>query len=187
VWQNEFFNRSVGRVFIVDRPMEGGLPVTKLRLDRRTGALGSGIDVPFVLTDGSAELVGEVVASDAPRNVVLYAVDPPLRQAALVEGLHPADTWSGALVTYTRFDCEGGSVAVALQSDPALYQEPSMVQAAGRMASVPPDGRPHVFTVPLEARDNRCTARFSISPTVVPGPNDPRPLGLHFNSFTYTP
>jgi hypothetical protein len=187
VWQNEFFNRSVGRVFYVDRPMEGGLPATQLRLDRRTGALGSDVDVPFVLTDGSAELVGDVVATDPRRNIVLYEVDAPLRQAALVEGLHPADTWSGPLVTYTRFGCDGGTVAVALQSDPALYQEPSTVRSAGRTVTVPPDGQPHVFTVPLATRDRRCTARFSISPTLVPGRNDPRALGLHFNSFAYTP
>ncbi len=186
VWQSEFFNRSVGRVFYVERPMEGGLPTTQLRLDRRTGSLGD-VEAPFVLTDGSVELVGDVVATDPARNVVLYEVDRPLRQAALVEGLHPADTWSGPLVTYTRFDCEGGTVAVALQSDPALYQEPSTVRSGSRSAIVPPDGRPHVFAVPLAPRGGRCVARFSVSPTRVPGPNDPRPLGLHFNSFAYRP
>jgi hypothetical protein len=189
VWQNEFFNRSVGRVFHVARPLEGGLPSIQLRLDRRTGALGSGVHVPFVLTDGSAELVGDVVASDPRRNLVLYEVDLPLRQAALVEGLHPADTWSGPLVTYTRFGCDGGTVAVALQSDPALYQEPSTVRVlgTGASASVAPDGDPHVLVAPLKAFQGRCYARFSVSPTRVPGPNDPRPLGLHFNSFTYRP
>jgi hypothetical protein len=188
VWQNEFFSGSVGRVFHIENPMEGGLPSAQLRLDRRTGSLGS-VDVPFVLTDGSAELVGDVVATDPARNVVLYEIEPPLRQAALVEGLHPADTWSGPLVSYTRFDCDGGSVAVSLQSDPALYQEPSTVRALGTAASarVPPDGRPHVLVAPLRAFDGRCYARFAVSPTRVPGPNDPRSLGLHFNSFTYRP
>jgi hypothetical protein len=189
VWQNEFFNRSVGRVFFVDTPMEGGLPTTALPLDRGSGALGSGVDVPFVLTDRSVELVGDVVAADPPRNVVLYAVDSPLRLAALVEGLYAADTWSGPHVTYTRFGCDGGSVAVELQSDPALYQEPSRVLVEGTdiRARVPPDGRPHVLVAPLEASNGRCTVRFAISPTTVPGPNDPRPLGLHFNSLTYRP
>jgi hypothetical protein len=187
VWQSEFFNRSVGRVFWVDRPMEGGLPTTGLRLDRRTGALGDGVDVPFVLTDGSAELVGDVVATDPARNVVLYRVDPPLRQAALVEGLHPADTWSGPTVTYTRFDCDGGTVAAEVQSDPALYQEPSRVRVGGRTTSVPTDGEPHVVVAPLTPVDGRCVARFDVSPTRQPGPNDPRALGLHFNSFQYRP
>src|SRR5829696_8238755 len=100
--------------------MEGGLPTTKATLDRSTGELDGAPEVPFVLTDGSAELVGDVVAKDGARNVVLYEVDRPLRQAALVEGLHPADTWSGPSVIYTRFDCTGGTVAVALQSDAAL-------------------------------------------------------------------
>jgi hypothetical protein len=189
VWQNEFFNRSVGRVFYAGTPMEGGLPATKVTLDRRTGVLHGAPEVPFVLTDGSAELVGDVVAEDGPRNVFLYAVDRPLRQAALVEGLHPADTWSGPSVTYTRFDCAAGTVAVALQSDVALYQEPSRVRVLGTKvsATVPPDGFAHVLVAPLTPVEGRCVARFAISPTRAPGPNDPRLLGLHFNSFTYRP
>ena len=188
VWQNEFFNRSVGPVFYAGAPMEGGLPAEKVTLDRRTGVLHGAPDVPFVLTDGSAELVGDVVAKDGARNVFLYEVEPPLRQAALVEGLHPADTWSGPSVTYTRFDCASGTVAVALQSDPALYQEPSRVRVLGTNVSttVPPDGRAHVLAAPLTPVDGRCVARFAVSPTRVPGPNDPRPLGLHFNSFRYS-
>ncbi|MDX6423608.1 MAG: hypothetical protein QOI67_1079, partial [Gaiellaceae bacterium] len=80
-------------------------------------------------------------------------------------------------------------VAVALQSDAALYQEPSLVQVRGTKVSamVPPDGRPHVLVAPLAPVDGRCVARFSVSPTKIPGPNDPRPLGLHFNSFRYAP
>jgi hypothetical protein len=188
IWQNEFFNRSIGAVFYAGAPMEGGLPTQKVTLDRRTGVLHGAPDVPFVLTDGSAELVGDVVATDGARNVVLYEVDAPLRQAALVEGLHPADTWSGPTVTYTRFDCDGGHVAVALQSDPALYQEPSRVRVLGTKisAAVPPDGRAHVLLAPLSPVQGRCVARFAVSPTTVPGPNDPRALGLHFNSFRYS-
>ena len=188
VWQNEFFNRSVGTVFSPGTPMEGGLPAAQVTFDRSTGVLHGAPDAPFVLTDGSAELVGEVVARDGARNVFLYKVEPPLRQAALVEGLHPADTWSGPSVTYTRFDCTGGTVAVALQSDAALYQEPSHVRVLGTKvtATVPPDGRAHVLVAPLTPVDGRCVARFAVSPTKVPGPNDPRPLGLHFNSFRYS-
>ena len=188
VWQNEFFNRSVGTVFSPGTPMEGGLPAAQVTFDRSTGVLHGAPDVPYVLTDGSAELVGEVVARDGARNVFLYKVEPPLRQAALVEGLHPADTWSGPSVTYTRFDCTGGTVAVALQSDAALYQEPSRVRVVGTKVSstVPPDGRAHVLVAPLTPVDGRCVARFAVSPTKVPGPNDPRPLGLHFNSFRYS-
>ena len=188
VWQNEFFNRSIGPVFYPDAPMEGGLASTKVTLDRRTGVLRGAPDVPFVLTDGSAELVGDIVAKDGPRNVFLYRVERPLRQAAVVEGLHAADTWSGPSVTYTRFACDGGAVAVALQSDVALYQEPSRVQVLGTNVSamVPPDGQAHVLVAPLKSVGGRCLARFAISPTKVPGPNDPRELGLHFNSFRYS-
>jgi hypothetical protein len=189
VWQNEFFSSSVGPVFDVGRPMEGGLPVTTARVDARTGAVDGAPDVPFVLTDGSVELRGRVLARDPRRNMLLYEVDRPLRQAAVVTGLHPSDTWSGPLVTYTRFGCDGGRVAVALQSDPALYQEPSLARALGTGARirVPPDGRAHTLVVPLTSIDGRCVVRFAVSPTRVPGPKDPRRLGLHFNRFTYTP
>jgi hypothetical protein len=167
--------------------MEGGLPTARAHLDVRTGVLRGAPDVPFVLTDGSSELVGRVLERDSRRNMLLYAVDPPLRQAALVEGLHPSDTWSGPLVTYTRFDCAGGTVAVSLQSDPALYQQPSHVRALGTAVTktVPPDGRAHVLVAPLEPVAGRCIARFRVTPTIVPGPKDPRRLGLHFNSFNY--
>jgi hypothetical protein len=40
---------------------------------------------------------------------------------------------------------------------------------------------------PLTEVDGRCVARFDVSPTRQPGPNDPRALGLHFNSFQYRP
>ncbi len=187
VWQNELFNRSVGRVFYVDEPMEGGLASTPLTLDRSTGALRPPVDVPFMLTDASVELVGRIIATDQPRSVTLYALDRPLRQAALVDGLYPGDTWSGARVTYMRFACDGGAVTAVVQSDPALHQEPSTVRVEGTdvRVLVPPDGRAHPVVAPLAASDGRCVAGFAVSPTTIPGPNDPRALGLHFNSFHY--
>ena len=187
VWQNELFNRSVGRVFVVDRPMDGGLASTPLELDPRTGAFRPPVDVPFVLTDGSVELAGTVVATDPPRNVTLYAIDPPLRQASRVDGLYPADTWSGARVTYTRFGCDGGSVTALVQSDPALHQEPSTVHVVGTDVGVlvPPDGREHAVVATLAPSGGSCVAQFAVSPTKTAGPGDPRALGLHFNSFRY--
>jgi hypothetical protein len=188
VWQNELFNRSVGSVLTLT-PMQGGLPTVEVTRDAETGVLlaAEPLTMRYVLADGATELVGDVVASDTRRNVDLYEIDPPLRQASVVEGLHANDTWSGPVVEYTRFACDGGTVTVAAQSDPALYQEPSTVSVGGRVvARVPPDGRPHRFSVPLETSGASCVARFVVAPTKVPGPKDPRRLGLHFNSFTYS-
>jgi dolichyl-phosphate-mannose-protein mannosyltransferase len=190
VWQNEFFSRSVGPVYYVNADMGGGLPTTKLSLDRRTGVLrdphGDTVDARFLLTDGSATPAGRQIAADDKRGVFLYEVDPPLRQMAIVEGLHPNDTWSGPTVTYRRLACAGGSLTVGLQSDPNLYREPVTVTTGARHLPVPPDSAQHSFTVPLRPVRGVCTAVFQV-PTVVPGHGDLRPLGLHFNTFRYRP
>jgi hypothetical protein len=194
IWQNEFFSRSVGRVYYINEPMGGGLPQTKATI-AADGVLrdpsGSPIEAAFVLTDGSLAPIGRVIAEDAGRGVLLYRPDGPLRAASRVTGLHPNDTWSGPTVTYTRINCRGGRLTVMLQSDPNLYREPSRVLArAGstvRRASIPPDGRAHAFNVPLASVDGRCAVTFEITPAVVPGHGDLRRLGLHFNSFRYVP
>jgi hypothetical protein len=38
------------------------------------------------------------------------------------------DAWSGKNVTYTRFDCKGGTLAIQLQSDPN-FKRPNAVTA----------------------------------------------------------
>jgi hypothetical protein len=190
VWQNEFFSRSIGPVYYVSAPMGGGLPTTKLSLDRQTGILrgpdGRTVDAQFLLTDGSATPAGRVIAADGKRGVFLYEVDPPLRQTAIVEGLHPNDTWSGPTVTYRRLACTGGALTVGLQSDPNLYSEAVTVTSGARQLAVPPDTTQHAFTVPLRPVRSVCTAIFHV-PTVVPGHSDLRRLGLHFNTFRYRP
>jgi hypothetical protein len=195
IWQNEFFSRSVGRVYYVNEPMGGGLPQTKASVGA-DGILrdpsGTAVEAGFVLTDGSLAPVGRVVAEDVGRGVLLYRPEGPVRAASRVTGLHPNDTWSGPRVTYTRINCRGGALTVMLQSDPNLYREPSRVLAraeggAVRRALVPPDGRAHALRLPLTAVDGRCSVRFDVTPAVVPGHGDLRRLGLHFNSFRYTP
>jgi len=188
IWQNEMFNRSVGPVFYVGQPMEGGLPSTPLTLDRGTGALRPAADIPFMLADSSVEFVGTVIGADTSSHVTLWALDPPLRQASLVEGVY-ADTWSSGRVTYTRFGCDGGSVTASVQGDPSLRRAPSTVRVVGTdvRVAVPADGRPHTVVAPLRRVDGQCTATFDVSPTTVAGPSDPRELGLHFDPLRYTP
>jgi hypothetical protein len=195
VWQNEFFSRSVGRIFYVNEPMSGGLPQARAAVGGE-GTLrdvaGSPIEAEFVLTDGSLTPVGRVVAEDVGRGVLVYSVGGAVRAASRVTGLHPNDTWSGPTVTYTRVDCAGGTLTVMLQSDPNLYREPSRVVArdpsgAVRRTNVPPDGRAHAFRFPLTPVGGRCRVRFDVTPAVVPGHGDLRQLGLHFNSFRHTP
>lgn len=201
IWQNEFFNRSLRRFYHTGSPLAGDLPEAPLSVDPRTGLMrgrdGRTVRAEHVLTDGSLALAGRVVAEDARKGMVLYRVGGPLRQLARVAGLYPQDTWSGRTVSYRRLSCRGGRLAVELQSDPALFRRPNTVTAlvGGRQAarvSVPPRGT-RVLRVPLRPRGGICTVRFVVGTTLVPrevtgGANpDPRPLGVHFNRFTYRP
>jgi hypothetical protein len=201
VWEDEFFNRSVGTVYTTGPELPGGLPRTSLTVDRRTGYLhgpdGKRIDAEYVLTDTSFEPKGRLVAQDQRTGMVLYRFDGPLRQLAFVTGLYPEDTWSRKRVTYVRHACHGGTLDVDLQSDPALYTGRNGVVArvGGRVvarARLWPTETTKL-SVPLESVGNTCTVHFTVDRTAVPevvtgGANlDPRRLGLHFNRFEYRP
>lgn len=195
IWENEIFNRSIGAVYDVGYRLNGDLPETAVQVDRQTGVMranGKPVRSPYVLTDGSVQLAGTVVAEDARKGVFLYRVTGPLRQTSRVSGLYPNDTWSGPTVTYTRLDCRGGSLTVRLQSDPSLFSKPQTVSSGGRRIRVAPTAT-RLFTVPLERVGRTCVARFRVSPTAVPavatkGVNpDARVLGIHFTAFDYAP
>lgn len=200
IWENEFFSRSVGTIYDLGAPLGGGLPSRRLAIDRRTGVMsvdGRPVRARYALTDGTVSLRGRVIASDERKGMLLYRVEDVLRQASRVDGLYPQDTWSGRRVTYTRLGCNGGTLTVELQGDPALFGRPQTVVASvgGRevaRARVPP-GEPRTLRAPLRPRGGTCVAVFTVSPTAVPavvtkGENpDPRELGIHFSRFAYTP
>ncbi len=201
VWENEFFNRSVRHFYYTSAPLQGDLPEQPLTTDRETGLMrgpdGKVVDADYVLTDGTVDVGGQVVAQDARKGIVLRRIFGPLRQVSRVDGLYPQDTWSGPEVTYTRLGCRGGSVTVTLQSDPGLFTKPTTVVASvdGRRvgrASVAPTAT-ELLTVPLVRHGEACVVRFTVSPTAIPkmitnGQNpDPRELGVHFTQFTYKP
>jgi hypothetical protein len=101
-----------------------------------------------------------------------------------VRGLYPNDTWSGKRVTYTRLRCAGGAVTAHLRRDPNLLSRPQTVRAKGRSVTFLSNDEA-TLTVPLRPRDGICVATFTVSPTAVPGPADPRELGVHFLEFRY--
>jgi hypothetical protein len=45
-----------------------------------------------VLTDGTVDVGGRVVAQDERKGIVLRRIDGPLRQVSRVDGLYPQDT-----------------------------------------------------------------------------------------------
>lgn len=189
LWQNEFFNRSVGPVYELASPLGGGLPATEVHVDRSDGAILSTADRPvrasYVLTDASVALPGRILAWDKLKGVLLVHTSSPLRETQLVDGLYP-DTWSGRHVTYTRFRCRGGRVSALVVTDAHLLRRAQFVTSGSVRVRVPP-GMQRTITAPLRRGPGaRCTARFTVTPTKVPGKGDLRRLGMHFLSFRYS-
>jgi hypothetical protein len=185
IWENEFFNRSVDRVYDTGAPMPGALPSTRVFVDG-DGYLrdrkGRTIRHRYVLADGSLDLNGVKAAADAPLGISLWKVDGPLRSLTRVTGLYPGGTWSGPSVQYRRLQCAGGAVRVTLLGDASLFARVQRVRAGDVTRLIVP-GVPAQMTVPLSS----CRVRFDVSPTKVPGTRDDRVLGAHFLSFEYLP
>lgn len=198
--QNEFFNRSVRRIYYTAAPTPGGQGLeTPVVVDPRTGSVltSDGVLLPerlFLITDGSIEPDGTLLARDELLGVSLWRTNGPLVSLNRVTGLYPNDTWSGPRVTYTRRRCEGGAVRVRLGGDAALLDGRTTVSArtgAGTARTITyAQSELPVWRVPLVSRDGRCTVRFRVAPTavpaeVVPGSEDDRVLGTHFYAFEY--
>jgi glycosyltransferase involved in cell wall biosynthesis len=192
LWENEFWNRSVGPVYDLRQPSMGGLPETRIH-ERTDGVLlfpdGRPVRSRYVLTDTSVPLAGKVIGLDEVRGTVLRRTeDGVLAIASRVSGTFP-DGWSGRRVTYTRLRCRGGTVTAVVASDDKLFSRPQTVTAAGRSATFEP-GDVGRLTVPLRPRAGVCRATFTVSPTAVPalvepGSADGRELGARFVEFAY--
>jgi hypothetical protein len=116
--------------------------------------------------------------------MALRRTDGLVRIGYRVRGLYPNDTWSGRRVTYTRLRCAGGAVTAQLRRDPNLVSRPQTVRADGRSVTFGSNDEA-TLAVPLHPRHGVCVATFTVSPTAVPGPADPRVLGVHFLEFRY--
>ena len=192
LWENEFFNRSVGPVYDLAQPSMGGLPETHVSR-RADGVLVLPNDAPvrsrYVLTDTTVPLAGRVIGIDEVRGIVLRRTpDGLVAIASRVNGAYP-DGWSGRHLTYTRLRCRGGSVTATVASDDKLFTRPQTVTAAGRSVTFEPGDVGHL-TVPLQPKHGVCRATFTVAPTAVPalvqpGSTDARRLGARFAQFSY--
>jgi glycosyltransferase involved in cell wall biosynthesis len=193
LWENEFFNRSVERVYYLRSPSPGDLPETRAQElpDGTLVAGGRPLVSPYVLTDVGSHLAGQVVARDELNGIVLLRTPGPVHLAYRVSGVNPLDLWSGPTATYTRFHCSGGTLRVSLASDTRLFLRPQTVTAAGRSITFEPSQKP-TFAVPLRpGAEGRCRVVFHVSPTAVPalvepGSSDTRRLGVYFLSFSFS-
>ncbi|MGZ8782813.1 MAG: glycosyltransferase family 39 protein [Gaiellaceae bacterium] len=191
VLQNEFFNRSVGPVYTLGGPMDGGLPETPVSVDEATGRFvqpnDANVQADYALTDGSIALAGTPVARDERLGLTVYRTDGPLISTTSVTGVYN-DQWSGPEVEYRRVRCEGGTLTVMLEGDPGLFDKPQRVTATSgsrrAVAEVPPNATTRLL-VPLSPVDGVCTVSFEVTPTKSPGGGDTRELGTHFRAFEY--
>jgi glycosyltransferase involved in cell wall biosynthesis len=186
LWENEFYNRSIGPVYDLRGPSMGGLPETRVtqRADGVLLADGQPVRHAYVLSEESVGLGGAVIARDEGKGMALRRTDGLVRIRYRVRGLYPNDTWSGRQVSYTRLRCTGGAVTAELRRDPNLISRPQTVQAAGASVILRSE-EDATLTAPLRPRNGVCRAVFTVTPTAVPGPADPRVLGVHFLAFRY--
>ena len=197
LWDNEFFNRSVGPVYNIHGPPDG-LPQETIVLDPASASLrhadGTPLRAKYVLVDRSMTIAGRVLASDRGTGMTLYRVDNPVRLTGATSGIYP-----GQLL---RTDCavhplplRRGTLTVSLAGFRQLQPRAVTVvakSAAGTIGRiVVPPGAKRRFDVPLAASNRRCLVNFSISPTAVPakvlGNNDERRLGLLFKRLDFRP
>jgi glycosyltransferase involved in cell wall biosynthesis len=190
LWENEFWNRSVGPVYYLRQPSLGGLPETHVT-PGADGVLTLPNDAPvrsrYVLTDTSVPLAGKIIGRDEVRGIVLLRTDGTVGIAYRTSGIYP-DGWSGRRVTYTRLRCRGGRVTAVVASDNKLFTRPQTVSAEGRRVTFAPSDVGHL-TVPLRPQGGVCRVTFTVSPTAIPavvrGTPDGRRLGARFVEFAY--
>ena len=204
-WENEFWNRSVDRVYSLGTPLPGDMPTVRVGALQSTGVLvglgGKTITDPYVLASNSVDLVGKVVARDPAKQLKLYRVTSPARITTVVTGLYPTSAgvspWSNATPAWTQLQCAGGTLTVVVSSDTQLFKGAQQTIAVtgttpARTIRISPstDHRPLVF--PLTPQHGVCRVAFDISPArrpsqFVKGSQDTRLLGLHFDAIRYSP
>ena len=199
VWENEFFNRSVGKVYDVDGALRRD-PLPEIDANRASnGDLvvgGKPVTAQYVLANSAVELGGKRIKQD-PLGVDLYRVNGPIVILSHVGGLYRNDTWSGKTATYQRVECTGGSLdRDAAGRRPALQAAADGRRDRGRAGSSAArdpgqqgddaEGSAHAVG------DHRCDVRFTAGRTLVParvqpGSTDLRPLGAHYLAWNYHP
>ncbi len=197
IWENEFFNRSLGSVYAIGVALPGQLPETVAQIDNDgavTDRSGNPLTGEYVLSDTSVHLEGELIAADEPRGMSVVRTSGQWRITEAVAGVM-GDQWSGAEFSYVRYRCDGGAVRVVMASDSQLHPTPvTVTPVVGDTdlapVSVAPVGETAV-TTKLVPTDGLCMVRFRVDPTAVPalvfGAPDTRALGVLVRSVEFVP
>jgi hypothetical protein len=169
VWTNEFFNRSVHRVADTADPTPGGLPETKATIDGNGFVHGLG-GTSYVLT--SLPLIGASIARDKVKGLTVWRISGAPRLQFRTTGIY-RDHWMGRQATIRKFDCNGHT-SVYLRQSHQLFPEPQIVIV---------NGAPYRVNLTRTITIKRCEMRIHVPETRVPGPEDPRELGIIVDGF----
>jgi hypothetical protein len=196
LWDNEFFNRSVGKVYNFFGAPDG-LPQETVAL-QPSGAvtyLSRPVTAHYVLADASLILSGKPVARDNGLAMTVYRVGGPIEVRGQLEGIYP-DLWSGPAVTYAEYNCSGGTVTARMTGDPKSHpfvQKITATVGKRHFLKIVRPGQVDVpFSVPVVPDAQRaCRVDYSVSPTAVPNATiqngDTRTLGIRFERVIYRP
>jgi len=200
VWENEFWNRSIDRVYDLGARLPGDMPEQRTSVDPATGIL-HGVRERYVLAPTSVQLVGQRIASDPAKQLVLYRVRPPARITTSIVGLYPTTPgvapWSRGHVSWTRSACRGGTLLATVSSDVQLFRGTKQTLTVSgttpaQTLRLTPSVHDRRVVMPLTPVAGVCRVNFTITPTRIPAryprlhSSDPRALGLHF-TIRYAP
>jgi hypothetical protein len=190
LWQVEFWNRSVQKVYHLHNRDPGTLPTERLVIDPHSGELlvaGRPLPVGALASDRSFYAQGPIV--DALTNGLhLTRTPPPAKVQALLTGVY-IDAWTGPVLGYTIPACRGSTtVALAFHTSPFASPQTLTARQAGVVVArkrVEPGSR-SILRAPLDAAKGTCTLSVEISPTWNPsrrlGSPDTRDLGVVLDS-----
>ncbi len=193
-WENEFWNRSIHRVYDLGAPsLIEGQSEPHVTVRPSTGVLqdpaARPVRVQYVLADPSTQIVGVKVAEDPVQHMAVYRVDGLLRTSTSISGWY-GDTWTGPRVDWTRHACSGGLLRVPVHSNPVLFAGVTQ-RIAVSGSTVPfvvrlPSTATKTVVVHLRSHGGLCHVRFVITPVRQPL-HDPRTLGILATGFEYVP
>jgi hypothetical protein len=128
LWQTEFWNRSIRRVYPLDTDRIASYSDDEVVIDS-SGRLvpkgaGRSIDEPYALADPGLGIKGELVARQGP--LARIEVDPPARVGSAGDGVYP-DGWSGPAAGLTQYaPLAGGAQKMRVRVSRAGWSGPDV-------------------------------------------------------------
>lgn len=182
-----FWNRSLRTYFTVDGApgpgIAGYVPTTDVAGSFPTGPAAFVLHPPAVKIDGTAV---EVPESTPYRLTRIGGSNGQAQIASRVDGVAP-DRWVGATFTVKRLvKGPAGQLAVDVSTQNPLGGKPRMVMAsvgAQSLQWIIPRKVERTLRVPVPP--GPFTVTFTLSPTDVGGPYDPRKLSLQVGTITF--